>query len=324
MARDEFPRPAGLLRSLLKAICLFGLGGAWAFAAEPAPGTGAGSMQPGEVVRDGTRLSYLLGGSGDSTLVFVHAMPNSASQWRCQFPAFQDSHRILAVDLLGYGHSDKIGSIPGSLTSLFADDVVYVMEQVGVSKVTLVGHAIGGHVAIDIASRYPQLVDRLVLVATSPQFSQTDDWEYGFTEQGLQEYRDDLADNPDGTLATMFDSSVAEVCEPQRDRLEGYLAGQATQAGASTVQGFFDHVALEDLRESLGKIAAPTLIISGQLDPAVPEGVSLYMREHIPDALLVELPETGHFLNFTRPALFNALLAAFLSTDSCETCEALP
>src|SRR5437867_7325652 len=110
--------------------------------------------------RDGVKLAYLDTGTGDPPLLFVHGWCCDHAYWRDQIPEFAQRHRVVAADLRGTGGSDA----PDRDYSIaqFADDVAWLCGEIGLEKPVIVGHSMGGLIALDIARRYPELPRALV------------------------------------------------------------------------------------------------------------------------------------------------------------------
>ena len=111
----------------------------------------------------GHRVSYRCGGEGP-LLVLVHGITSSSASWEPVLPALAEHFTILAPDLLGHGQSDKpAGDYSlGSHACLVRD----LMLTLGHERATIVGHSLGGGVAMQVAYQFPELVGRLVLVAS--------------------------------------------------------------------------------------------------------------------------------------------------------------
>jgi len=104
------------------------------------------------------------------TLVFIHGFGGRAVQWTYQLQEFSLENRVIAIDLRGHGHSDKP---PGRYTmAQILEDLRMSLNILGVNgKVVLLGHSFGGAVAAEFATRWPERVERLVLIATAAQFT---------------------------------------------------------------------------------------------------------------------------------------------------------
>src|SRR5438093_4058664 len=112
--------------------------------------------------RDGVKLAYLDVGAGDPPLLFVHGWCCNHTYWRDQIPEFAERHRVVAVDLRGLGDSDKPDqdyTVPE-----FADDVAWLIGEIGLKKPVLIGHSMGGLIALHVARKHPDLARGAVLV----------------------------------------------------------------------------------------------------------------------------------------------------------------
>jgi 3-oxoadipate enol-lactonase len=121
-----------------------------------------------EITVDGVRLSCHVRGAADApALVLLHGLGGQASTWDTVGAEFARSHRVLAIDLRGHGDSDR----PGVYSfELMRDDVLGILDQLGLDRISLLGHSMGGTVAYLIAEREPDRVGRLILEDTPPPF----------------------------------------------------------------------------------------------------------------------------------------------------------
>lgn len=103
------------------------------------------------------------------TMLFLHGFGGEARQWRYQLRDFSINNRVIALDLRGHGLSDCPPS--GYTMERIVDDVIGTLDVLGVAgKITLVGHSFGGAIATEIAVRYAEKVEHLVLIATAGEF----------------------------------------------------------------------------------------------------------------------------------------------------------
>jgi pimeloyl-ACP methyl ester carboxylesterase len=107
------------------------------------------------LTRDGVRLCYDEAGSGGPPLLFVHGWCCDHTYFAPQFEHFRRTHRVIAVDLRGHGASDK--PVQEYDMAAFADDVVWVCRQLRLEKPVVVGHSMGGLVAMVLAGRFPDV-----------------------------------------------------------------------------------------------------------------------------------------------------------------------
>jgi len=121
-----------------------------------------------EITVDGVRLACHARGPVDApALVLLHGLGGQASTWDIVAAEFARSHRVLAIDLRGHGDSDR----PGVYSfELMRDDVLGVLDRLGLDRVSLLGHSMGGTVAYLIAQQEPGRIGRLILEDTPPPF----------------------------------------------------------------------------------------------------------------------------------------------------------
>ena len=112
--------------------------------------------------RDGVTLAYTQTGGGKPPLVFLHGWAGDHTIFMPQVDHFSQSHRTFAVDLRGHGQSDK----PEQNYTMagFADDIAWLCTQLGVTKPVIVGHSMGGNIALELAARYPELPAAIILL----------------------------------------------------------------------------------------------------------------------------------------------------------------
>ena len=115
-----------------------------------------------DLVRDGVVLAYDDAGSGYPALVFVHGAACNRRFWCQQVPRFSSAHRVVAVDLRGHGESDAPSE--RYTVRLFADDLASTCTQLRIESPLVIGHSLGGLVALDFASAYPDHVAAAVLI----------------------------------------------------------------------------------------------------------------------------------------------------------------
>jgi pimeloyl-ACP methyl ester carboxylesterase len=116
--------------------------------------------------RDDVKLYYRQAGSGDSKLVFIHGWCCDHTFFQPQFDHFRSTHGVTTLDLRGCGESDRPKS--GYDMATFADDVAWLSEELALDRPVVVGHSMGGGIAIELAARYPTLPAAVVAVDPGP------------------------------------------------------------------------------------------------------------------------------------------------------------
>jgi pimeloyl-ACP methyl ester carboxylesterase len=270
----------------------------------------------------GRRVNVIELGSGPP-VVFVHGLSGSWQNWLEQLPVFARDHRVVAVDLPGFGASEMPDwqiSISGYGRWL---DALY--DALGIDVAAVVGNSMGGFISAELAIAYPARVERLVLVSAAGltvehqrhdrtlAVLRTLDRRLAAYAGWLGTRSDTLARRP--RARRMIFGLVAH----RPDLLPGPLV--AEQIRGSGKAGFvpaLDALTSYPIRDRLPEIACPTLIVWGTKDWLVPVGDADEFARLIPNARKVVWPETGHMAMLERPAAFNRLLAAFLAEEPGE------
>ena len=242
-------------------------------------------------------------------LVLLHGVATSRLVWRRVIGPLGRSRRVIAVDVPGFGESAPVG--PGFELDDVADRLV---EGLAPSRFDLVGHSLGGAVAVATAARHPGAVRRLVLVAPAglePRATRVAAALGVAAERAVYARRAfgyALAARARGRQA-MFGATVADAgrLHPEDARLLLDASSGARRVSAGVRR------ALEaDLRDDLAAAPMPVGIVWGRADRVVPYTGLAALRRLRPDALVETLPATGHIPQIERPAEFVAALERLL------------
>jgi pimeloyl-ACP methyl ester carboxylesterase len=262
---------------------------------------------------DGTPANVIELGDGPP-LLLVHGLSGCWQNWLENIPHFARSHRVVAVDLPGFGASpmprEEI-SIPG-----YARFLEGVCDALSIDAAAVVGNSMGGYVAAELAIASPQRVERLMLVSAA-----------GITAEHL--HRDSIMAGA-RVVAAVATREVARhewyarrprlrqlalsfvVRHP--DRLSAPLAHELMSGSGKP--GFLpamEAIVAHRISERLPQIACPTFVVWGEDDRVIPVRDARRFAKLIPDVRVEILPDTGHVAMLEQPATFNALLEAFLA-----------
>jgi 3-oxoadipate enol-lactonase len=266
-------------------------------------------MESGVLEYDGGALAWESAGEGPD-VVFLHPGLWDGRVWDEQFGVFSRTYRVLRFDFRGYGRSSR--PEPGRSYS-HVDDLEAVMDAASVERTALVGCSMGGSTAIDFALEYPSRVSALVLASS-----------------GMNAFDDRLTPEEEAELE-LLDAPVAEAMEAgdieraERARLRIWAPlGTEDEAGRRISEIAFDNIHEMTMDETgrrdisppaierLEQIEAPTLVLPADNDPLVFRRLSAILAERIPDARVVQIPETDHVVNMRRAAEFNRVVLGFL------------
>jgi pimeloyl-ACP methyl ester carboxylesterase len=268
------------------------------------------------VMVDGQRIAYLDAGSGPP-VVLLHGFGGAIWQWEYQQAALSASHRVITLDLLGSGWSDKpdIDYTPAQVLEFFRG----FMDALGVQRASLVGNSMGAGVAIGMALTYPERVDRLVLITglpdrvreklTSPLIRRAVEtrapvWVAAFGNwlAGRSLTRAVLREMVHDT--ELLTPAVVERSYRNRKR-PGLVRPLLAMARNLPLWE-------EGFARRLGEIRHPTLIVWGAEDRVFQPQVGREMQASIPGSSFALIPETGHIPQWERPSVVNPILLEFL------------
>lgn len=245
-----------------------------------------------------------------TSLVFLHGIGGRASAWApIQQTCADAGYPSLAWDMPGYGDSPNID--PYTFDGL-ADALAAMMDAHDVSKAVLVGHSLGGMVALQMWARYPQRVAGLVLVASSPAFGHgSGDFQQAFIAQRLApiEAGRSMTDVAEGLVPTMVAPGFDGLGLAQAKACMGSVTPSSYKAALRALVQF-------EQRAALPTITVPTLCISGEHDRTAAPAVMQRMAEKIPNAQYLCLSGVGHLLTFEQPDSVSAALLPFLRSIS--------
>ncbi len=243
-------------------------------------------------------------GRGDP-VVFLHGLGGSRTSWEPQLSGLSSTFRCIAWDMPGYGASAPVEPLT---FAAIADSVARLLDTAGVQRAHLVGESFGGMHALHAALCHPDRVGRLVLANTSPAFgldgTDPDAWRAARLaplDAGLAPA--DIAENVLTAIAGPGLSPAAMAM-----RVAGF--GRISSAG---LRAAVECLTAHDVREDLGEIASPALVIAGELDAETPVAYSRILAGELQNAELVVLDGVGHLSVSEAPHTVNRLVREFLS-----------
>ncbi|HEY3759974.1 MAG TPA: alpha/beta hydrolase [Solirubrobacteraceae bacterium] len=281
-------------------------------------------------------------------LVFIHGLGGSWPNWLEQLPVFAGqtadrfgghslseqprtgqrqedvspsfgSHRVIAVDLPGFGHSPmprETISISGYARTLDA-----LLNTLGIDAAAIVGNSMGGFVAAELAINFPRRVERLVLVSAAGLSTYNDRTGTRAlsglrrAERVISAYAGWIAAHSDAVARRRgLRNATLGFVASHPGRIPAALA--AEQIRGAGKPGFVQALAANldyDFRDRLAEIACPTLIVWGDKDRVITARDADRFAELIPGSRKVVFEDTGHIPMLERPAAFNALLDEFLN-----------
>jgi len=227
-------------------------------------------------------IFYLQKGGGKPSLLFLHGAGGTHRHWGNQVRGLRD-FTLVALDLPGHGRSKGEGrqTIEG-----YADLVAEFMAALALESPTVVGHSMGGAIALELALRFGERLGGLVLVGTGARLR--------VMPSLLEGLRGEFESTVDLLCHYAYGPSASE--EMVRLGREEMLA-----MGPEVLWGDFLACDGFDVMGRLDEVRLPTLVICGEKDQLTPLKYSQFLVDHIPGARLVTIPEAGHMVMLEKP-----------------------
>jgi pimeloyl-ACP methyl ester carboxylesterase len=259
-------------------------------------------LQAGDI-----RLRVVRSGEGDTTLLLLHGYGESLMGYRAVFDALARRYRVIAVDLPGFGLSDK-PDLPYDLAS-YRHRLGDFLGRWTRGPVVVVGHSMGGEIAAALALDHPDRVAAVVLIAPA-----------GFALQPFIAGAKDVGADARGWVASILSAAMppqdpAWLSEPVGVRDYTPATDPAYRVAATRVLADFDFLALHD---RFGDIHQPVLLIWGRQDPTIPFLVGESIAARLPCREFLPLDNVLHRPHQTHPDTVVAAIEDFLRHPTCE------
>lgn len=258
-------------------------------------------------------------GEGETTLLLVHGLGSYIKGWKKNIPELSKRFRVIAVDLPGYGKSDK-EAYPYSL-SFYAQVLTELLDKMGVEKAVFVGHSMGGQISMITALNYPDKVEKLVLISPAG-FERFTDGEGGWFKDVMTEelvfdtpirsidvnLRSNFYDTPEDALFMVTDRIQIKGAKDFRK----YCYAVSRNVGAMIDEPTWD---------KLDQIQQPALILFGENDQLIPnrflhggftKDIAELGRKGIKDNVTMVFGECGHFVQFEKSDETNNAIIEFV------------
>jgi pimeloyl-ACP methyl ester carboxylesterase len=243
-------------------------------------------------------------------IVLIHCFTCAIDWWNGMMPRLDRTHRVIAIDLLGHGGSEKPTS--GYTIPNQADLVAQALAQLGVRDAEVVGHSLGGGVAVGLAQQSPQLVDRVVIVDTPPKHEEGDLGliaRLGFAPvigEAFWRIKPDFAVRKGLAVAFAPGFDVPDAFVEDLDR----MTFSAYDNSPTGLDDFTDEEPLDRRMRETGK---PLMVIMGAEEQIIddPAARLAEYRATVPGAQTALIPGVGHSPNVEAPAKTAALVLGF-------------
>ncbi len=251
------------------------------------PGTKSAPVYSRQVEVDGRRVAYRVAGPerASDAVVLVHGLAGSMRWWASTVPALAEHYRVYLVDLPGFG---SMRGFPGGFVLKEAASWLLAwMQALGLKRVHLVGHSMGGSICLSVAALNPEAVGRLALVDPA----------------GIPSGRSTL-----GHIAPLVQDSLFS-----SSSLLPLLVRDALRAGPLTLWRASRDLLAHDIRDELHRVQAPTLLVWGEKDALIPSSLGYLLRQEIAGSSMLVIKGSRHVPMLDRPEELNRALLRFLA-----------
>jgi pimeloyl-ACP methyl ester carboxylesterase len=248
--------------------------------------------------RDGVRLAYQEAGSGPPPILLVHGWTHDHGYLEPQFEHFRARHRVVAVDLRGHGDSDKPDqdyTIDG-----FADDLAWLVGEIGLHRPVVVGHSMGGVVALELAARHPELTGAVVML-DSPVFASPQ------LLEAVQPVIEGLKTPRFREVQRELVAAVSFLPTDDRERaarIVDHMSSAPQRVMASSFESLFAH----DSAAAARACRVPVLYVGA----AHPMADLARFRELCPNLTTGQAIGAGHYFQLEVPEQVNAMIERFV------------
>lgn len=268
----------------------------------------------------GDRVAYRDAGSGEA-LLLIHGMAGSSNTWRAVLPQLSKKYRVIAPDLLGHGESAK----PRADYSLgaFAAWLRDLLDELGITRATVIGQSLGGGVAMQFAYQHPDYCQRLVLIGSGGLGSDVNWTLRVLSAPGAEFVLPAVAPQPvlnAGNKVWSWLGRAGVHAPSAREKWSAYSSladRQARRAFLRTLRSVVDHrgQSVSALNKLHTAAEVPTLLIWGDSDRIIPVAHGHAAHQALPGSRLEVLRGVGHFPHVEAPAAVLGILTEFMRND---------
>jgi len=255
-------------------------------------------------------LHHTTKGNSENAIIILHGLMGSVENWRTVQGALSASHRVVCLDLPNHGKSPHVARV--TLRSM-AEDVAETMDALGVDRAVVIGHSLGGKVAMQMTSEFPERVRGVVVVDITPRAFQP---VHLFVLRACQQL--DLS----GTARRAdLDTALAQSI-PQAETRDFLLKNVVRQEDGAFAWRVPLHYLIDNYQTVSDAVPmtvpykGPALFVAGELSPFHVERDSALIQGWFPAMRLVTVPQAGHLVHTDQPEAFVRTVRQFLDEEA--------
>lgn len=258
------------------------------------------------------RLHHRVDGpEGAPVLVLGPSLGTTLDLWNPQLPELSRHCRVVRYDLRGHGGSQAPAG-PYSIAAL-AGDMLALLDRLGVDRFSYAGVSLAGALGTWLSRQHGDRLVGVVTIASAAWFGKPDSW--------LARASRVRAEGTQWLVESRFGTWFTHEFAARQPSTVAWLLDMLRTTPAEGYASCCEAIAAFDLRDRLGDISVPTLVIAGEEDPATTVAMCRELAEGIPGASLVVIPEASHFVNVERPDAVTHLLLDHLARSAGDARE---
>lgn len=259
------------------------------------------------ITLNGTTICYDDLGAGTIPVIFIHGFPFDKSMWQPQVNFLKSSHRVIAYDIRGFGKSTTGTEKAG--ISLFADDLIGLMDALQISKAIVCGLSMGGYILLDAIIRYPGRFEAIILsdsqcIADSAETKEK-------RKSAIQQIEDEgLSKFAEGFVQNVFCKESLINRKDLVEKIKNVILSTTPSVVTATLRALAER---DERCSSLHEISIPALILCGTEDSLTPLAQSEFMYSKIINSTFKRIEKAAHLANLEQADEFNGHMNKFIS-----------
>ena len=257
-----------------------------------------------QISRGNVSLAYAEAGKGNPPLVFIHGGFADHTHFTPQFDYFKRNHHVLTMDLRGHGESEKPQQ--DYTITAYSDDIYWLCQQVGIKKPIVIGHSMGGLIALEVNKRYPDFPTGIVIMDTpiAPP---------AMFVEGLRQFADALRTPIYREAVIQFlNQFIGFGDDPsRRSEVMNSMLNFAQHVGASSLESYVNY----DTISAAAACKVPILYIGAGFGFAD----LVRFKELTPQLMVAQTVGSGHYHQLEVPTQVNAMIERFIALSGNAT-----
>lgn len=259
-----------------------------------------------------SKFNVTVTGEGRQPMLFTHGLGCDQNMWRFVTPAFEKDYKIVLFDIMGSGKSDLSFFTKEKYSGLqgYADDLVEIVEGLGLKGTILVAHSVGAMIGLLAAVSKPAIFSKIIMIGPSPCYQNDKDYCGGFEKKEIEDLLQVMKTNF-GLWASSF--ATIAIGADNKTEFSDELRASFCKSDPDILYHFAAVTFWSDCRKDLPGLKTPTLIVQSAEDIIAPVEVGEYLQKNIEGSTLYVTKTSGHCPHLTAPNEVIKVIKQYLS-----------